>query len=99
MKFFLPFFVFTLLLASCMPAQEGVALPDATPTMIVLPEATATTAIVISPTPTLEPTKIPCDPLAVDFCITDGHFILQRPIQPPNNDSVDVTYQIGRAHV
>ncbi len=29
----------------------------------------------------------------VDYCITDGHFILQRPIKPPANDSVDPTYR------
>ena len=43
-------------------------------------------------TPTIEP---PCDPFAVDFCITDGHFILQRPIQPPGNDRVDPAYRYG----
>ncbi len=31
----------------------------------------------------------------MDFCITDGHFILQRPIQPPGNDLVDPTYRYG----
>ena len=29
----------------------------------------------------------------MDYCITNGHFILQRPIQPPANDSVDGTYR------
>jgi murein DD-endopeptidase MepM/ murein hydrolase activator NlpD len=29
----------------------------------------------------------------VDFCISDGHFIFQRPIQPPGNDLVDPTYR------
>jgi hypothetical protein len=28
-----------------------------------------------------------------DYCITDGHFFLQRPIQPPYNASVDGTYR------
>ena len=79
-----------LIIASCVPAQNVGALPDATSTVIVLPEARATS---VPPSPTSEPTKIPCDPLVVDYCITDGHFILQRPIQPPNNDSVDVTYR------
>ena len=40
-------------------------------------------------------TPVACDPFAVDFCITDGHFILQRPVQPPANDSVDSTYPYG----
>ena len=91
MKFFLSLFVFTFILTSCAPAQTVSALPDAT-AVIILPTATAT-FIPPSPIPTLELTQIPCDPLAVDFCITDGHFILQRPIDPPANDSVDTTYR------
>src|SRR5688572_14772835 len=46
-------------------------------------------------TPTALPTKTPCDPSQVDFCITEGHFILQRPVQPPANDLVDPTYRYG----
>lgn len=94
MKFFLPFFVFTFLLTSCAPAQNAAALPNATSTAISLPESTTTSAPLLA-TPTSEPTEIPCDPLAVDYCITNGHFILQRPIQPPNNDSVGVTYRFA----
>ncbi len=37
--------------------------------------------------------EIKCDPFSADFCITDGHFILQRPIHPPANDRVDATYR------
>jgi hypothetical protein len=36
-----------------------------------------------------------CDPLTADFCITDGHVILQRPIQPPANDLIDSGYGYG----
>ncbi len=44
--------------------------------------------------PTITPTtQIPCDLFSADFCITDGHFILQRPIHPPANDLVDPTYR------
>src|SRR5215207_3446530 len=51
-----------------------------------------------TPIPSITPpitrtAEIPCDPLAVDFCITEGHFLLQRPIQPPGNDQVDPTYR------
>ncbi|MEP7135996.1 MAG: M23 family metallopeptidase [Chloroflexota bacterium] len=95
MKFAFSFLVFALVLASCAPAQEVVALPDATSTMIVLPEATVTTTIVISPSSTPAPTKIPCDPLVADYCITDGHFILERPINPSANDSVDKSYRFA----
>lgn len=92
MKSLLPLFVFAFFLTSCAPARQAGALPDATATITILPAATAT---LIPPSPTSVPTKIPCDPRAVDFCITDGHFILQRPIQPPNNDSVDPTYRFA----
>jgi len=92
MKFFLPFFVFTFLLASCVPARSVAALPNisATATAIVLPASTAT---FIPALPTATPTKIPCDPRAVDFCITDGHFIFARPISLDDNASVDKSYR------
>ncbi|HJS19505.1 MAG TPA: M23 family metallopeptidase [Anaerolineales bacterium] len=65
------------------------------------------TIIVHQPTrttipPTQTPTPIPpkltitpqaCDSSVADFCTTDGHFLLQRPIHPPGNTSVDVTYR------
>ncbi len=38
---------------------------------------------------------VACDPFTTDFCITDGHFILQRPIKSPANDLVDSTYLYG----
>ena len=64
-------------------------LPAFTSTIvpIVSPESTSTSFV-----PSLTPTQIPCDPFVVGFCITEGHFILQRPILPPANDSVDRTY-------
>ncbi|HXD12516.1 MAG TPA: M23 family metallopeptidase [Anaerolineales bacterium] len=83
-------FLFSFFLAACAPAQQVAALPDATATTIRLPESTAT---FISPSPTPSPTQIPCDPRVEDYCITDGHLILHRPITPPGNDSVDVTYR------
>jgi hypothetical protein len=49
------------------------------------------TPIAELPTETAKPEV--CDPHVVDYCITDGHFIFQRPIQPPANTSVDVTYR------
>jgi hypothetical protein len=30
--------------------------------------------------------------MTADFCIVDGTFIFQRPIQPPYNDKIDLTY-------
>ena len=51
-------------------------------------EPTATVVIPLIATVTPEP----CDPFSVEFCITDGHFIFQRPIESPANTFVDVTY-------
>ena len=79
-----------LILCSC-ARVEAVETPSVIDT-IVVPTDTPT-----APTsfPTLTPTvyvKIACNPFRVDYCITDGHFILQRPIHPPANDLVDETY-------
>ena len=87
-----------LILVSC--ATTGV---DETPVVVVgtKPSATATipspssTALpTVTPTTTFTPEPI-CDPLSADFCITDGHFILQRPIQLPANDLIDPGYGYG----
>jgi len=88
--------IFLLLLVACTSSQN--TLPTsaaiATPSRIVLPTLTAATAVLPTATRvTSTPTQIPCDPRTVDYCIADGHFMLQRPIQPPANDSVDPTYR------
>lgn len=54
--------------------------------------AASTPTVTASPLPPPTGTPVPCDPLAADYCITDGHFIFQRPIHPPANDSADATY-------
>jgi hypothetical protein len=36
-----------------------------------------------------------CDPFTADFCITEGHFVLQRPIHPPAHDRIDSSYPYG----
>jgi murein DD-endopeptidase MepM/ murein hydrolase activator NlpD len=53
-----------------------------------------------SPLPSLISTipstpEIPCNPLDADFCVTDGYFFLQRPVQPPANDVIDTSYRYG----
>jgi murein DD-endopeptidase MepM/ murein hydrolase activator NlpD len=91
------FTCFAILLISCNmplspataesdPVQSGTVSPTLQPT-IVPPLSTSSP---IPPSPTSTP--IPCDPLTADYCISDGHFLFQRPIQPPGNDSVDLTY-------
>ena len=82
--------VFTLLVTACAPDSISIPTADGAPSA-PLPASSATT---IPSTATFLPTAtpIPCDPLAADFCIVDGHFVFQRPILPPANDSVERTY-------
>src|SRR6187399_2373300 len=89
-------FLVPLILVSCatVPATETpavVATATIFPTNTVVPP-TSIPSTTPSITPTLEP---PCDPFLVDYCITEGHFILRRPIQPPANDLIDPTYGYG----
>jgi len=74
--------------------QTAVAqsLPTATntPIVTVVPEVTFTMVV-----PSATTTQIACDPFAVDFCITEGHFIFQNPVFPPDNTFVDTTYRYG----
>jgi len=92
------FFLFLIFLVSCSAPQPATQVFEATSTFTLEPSITPTfTSIPATATipPTIVPTDtpIPCDPHLVDFCITDGHFLFQRPIQPPNYDSVDPTYR------
>lgn len=78
------------LLVSCAPPLTP------TPATISTVQATATlisyapTFIIPTPSPTLTP--VVCDPFSTDFCITDGHFLFQRPIKHPANTFIDPTY-------
>lgn len=70
---------------------------DIVETPIVIGTKVAPTDSPVPPTsfPTLTPAataQAACDPLNADYCITAGHFVLRRPIQPPANDLVDPTY-------
>ena len=57
---------------------------------------TNTKPVAPSPTPTITFTpESPCDPFSTDYCITDGHFIFQRPIQSGANDLIDPGYGYG----
>ncbi len=74
-------------------AETLIHSPIDTPSFTAIPGATALPA-----TPTLrENTQISgaCDPTSNDFCVVDGHFILNRPISPPGNDGIDPTYRYG----
>ena len=58
------------------------------------PSTTVTVVPSVTPTITFTP-EISCDPFSADFCVTDGHFLLQRPVQPPANDRIDLSYGYG----
>lgn len=95
MKQFVLFFLSVVLLTSCASVDQPVAaetLPTSISTSVIVAVSKPTTAS-ISPSPTA--TQAPCDPLVADFCITDGHFIFQNPIIPPDNVFIDTTYRYG----
>jgi murein DD-endopeptidase MepM/ murein hydrolase activator NlpD len=69
-----------------MMATPVVANTKAIPTNTSFPDTPIPSITAVS-------TEVPCDPFRVDFCIREGHFILQRPIEPPASDSVDPTYR------
>ncbi len=86
-------FLILFFLISCTPEQ--ILTPPVNVTQTETLTATAAPpATEIPATAISSPTKMPvlCDPFAAEFCITDGHFVLQRPILPPANDSVERTY-------
>jgi len=80
-----------LLLASCTNVEA-----TATPVVVNTKVIPTNTSLPATPVPTVTSVaEIRCDPFAVDFCISEGHFILQRPIEPPGNDRVEATYRYG----
>ena len=97
MKRVLNFLISLFILSSCTTVPISSTL---IPPLTVAPTQALPTSIIATPTqPALEPTHqataIPCDPFSEDFCITDGHFIFQRPIRLQVNNSVDPTYPYG----
>lgn len=87
--------VLSLLLLLMLSACSNVEITE---TPIVVNTKAIPTNTLFPPTsfPTITPTaKIPCDPFSVDYCVTEGHFIFQRPTHRPANDWVDETYLYG----
>ncbi|MBL8062286.1 MAG: M23 family metallopeptidase [Anaerolineales bacterium] len=89
-------FLLALLFSSCNFPSPAEPTSSAVETQI---SPTQTTTPTVPPTFTLLPptqtptsTPIPCNPLSADYCITAGSFLFQRPILPPDNDKVDITY-------
>lgn len=99
MKKLSPLILLTFL-ASC-AAPQPAPTPEVTSTPIILPHTQTATLLPPTATPlptaTIVPTEtpIPCDPFIAEFCITDETLIFQRPILPPDNDSVDISYRYG----
>ena len=93
MKRISPLLILLFILSSCAPVPTPQSMPSVTPVASVsIPTLTST------PIPVLlfsTNTPVTCDPFTVDFCITDGHLLLQRPVKPPANDLVDLTYRYG----
>jgi hypothetical protein len=93
------FLIIFVVLISCSPMTPVVPVIESTPTVQPSSEPTFTPTPQLAATVTAHPTipatitPIPCDPHTVEYCITDGRFILRRPIQPPANASVDPTYR------
>lgn len=84
-----------LLLISCTNSELAPTPTPVNTKIIPTPTSPAPTAVLTATSPpTLTPEPL-CNPFTVDFCISDGHFILQRPIQPPGNDLIDPIYGYG----
>ena len=77
-------------LASCANI-ETTKIPATASTMVI----PTSTSLPPTPFPSSTPTETSCDPFSTDFCVTDGHFILQRPAHPPANDLVEASYRYG----
>jgi murein DD-endopeptidase MepM/ murein hydrolase activator NlpD len=87
--------ILNLLLVLFLSACATVEISE---TPIVINTEVIPTSPTVPPTSTPTPvpaTEIPCDAFSAEFCITEGHFILQRPIHLPANDLVDETYLYG----
>lgn len=96
MKRVAAFFLILFFLVSCAPVQKPQSLPVSTPTLLtfkptftIIPPTSTPVPAALTPTATVDT----CDPHAVDYCITNGHLIFQRPIKLPDNTSVDGTYR------
>lgn len=85
--------ILLFILISCAPVQTPQSLPSVAPTKFEPIPTPTSTLIPILLFSTITP--VACDPFMVDFCINDGHLILQHPVKPPANDSVDSTYRYG----
>ena len=84
-----------LILVACVSAPVTEALVIENTKVIATATEASPTAVPSVPTTVTLIVEAPCDPFTADYCITDGHFILQRPIHPPGNGLVDASYRYG----
>jgi hypothetical protein len=96
----LALYILLLFLASCAPVQTPQTLPTPTQTIVISTQSISTrslqpSAASTSIPPTQTATPQPCNPTTADYCISEGHFLFQRPILPPGNTSVDVSYRFA----
>ena len=84
--------------------KKASATPQVSATPTVVNTRISPTTISHAPTATSLPSppatitstaEAACNPFTRDYCISNGLFILQRPILPPGNDLVDPTYRYG----
>jgi murein DD-endopeptidase MepM/ murein hydrolase activator NlpD len=84
--------------ASPSPGVASVSLPGPSATPTLLPAAPSETPLPITPTAheaSPAPSQVPPTPCPPDLCTISGSLFLARPIGPPGNDSLDVTYRFG----
>jgi murein DD-endopeptidase MepM/ murein hydrolase activator NlpD len=84
--------------ASPSPEVASLSLPGSSATPTLVPAAPSETPLPLTPTaqevaPT--PSPVPPSPCPPDRCTVSGALFLARPIAPPGNDSLDVTYRFG----
>jgi hypothetical protein len=89
------FVVFAFLLTFCAPAVQSVVVQPLAATTDTPFATTVTTSLPTSTSPTPTATQIVCDPFTVDFCIAEGYFLFQNPIDRPGNTFVDRIYPYG----
>ncbi len=91
--------IFLFFLTSCATVPVSIS-PTVTIVLLQASPTSPTFTASVTPGPIPQATatsiaSIPCNPKVEDYCITQGHLILQRPIDVPANNSVDQTYPYG----
>jgi murein DD-endopeptidase MepM/ murein hydrolase activator NlpD len=79
-------------LETVLPTATGSAITQISTSLSQTPPISDTATLEPTTVPTLTPTTAPCLP---DLCTYSSQFFLNRPIAPPNNDRVDLTYRFG----